>query len=116
MDRTVAALSAAVGALAAVVVGLVIVILSDHRVVGGHGEAPREPTAGEVRVLDDAALEHDIAAQYEERFTQEIQVDCPEGEPARSDVVFTCSVAASTQKIQVSVKDADGNYVWRVTD
>jgi len=102
--------------LAAAVVGLVIVILLDHRSVEGNGEGPSDPPPTGVRVLDGSALERDIAAQYKERFSQEIQIDCPDDEPAREGVVFTCSIAGSAQEIQVSVKGADGNYSWRVTD
>jgi uncharacterized protein DUF4333 len=67
------------------------------------------------KVLDANALNSDIANQYKQRFTQTVQIDCPKDKPAKSGTTFTCSISGSSQKIEVSVKDSDGNYTWRVT-
>jgi hypothetical protein len=65
------------------------------------------------KVLDASALNTDIATQYKDRFTDTVTIDCPKDKPAKSGTTFTCSISGSSQKIEVTVKDDNGNYTWR---
>ena len=67
------------------------------------------------KVFDANALNRDIAAQYKDRFTQEVQVTCPPNQAVKAGTSFQCPIVGSSQKITVDVKDNNGTYVWRVS-
>ena len=65
------------------------------------------------KVFDSAALNKDIATQYNDRFGEKIEVDCPKNTQVKKGASFTCDIAGRDNTIEVKITSDDGDYTWR---
>jgi hypothetical protein len=96
------------GGLIAAVTGLILVLIA--------GGVVAALTLGS-RVLDPAAVERDVGAQFEQLEGVKIRLDCPDDMKLQSGAEYTCTgTTADGEKIQLAIQitdpPGDAKYTW----
>jgi hypothetical protein len=79
-----------------------------------HGRAvPPTTTPSDSRIFETDAMDRDIAGQYLGQFGERVDVRCPRDQPVVVGRIFTCDIAGRSEKIEVTVTSAAGDYTWK---
>lgn len=111
----IAVLAGAVTLLAGSILTLAVVIARrpDSTPATPPGPTPDSPQAT-AQVFDGDAMDRDIAGQYQQKFGDNVQVDCPARQPVTTGTTFICRIVGGQQRILVTVTSDRGDYTWKV--